>query len=301
MKMMLRFLPVVALLTGLLVFSCGKDENNSGSSYSGGEDPEEPIGGGREKVTANGVSFYMISVVGDTFQMGATPEQGDDAWGNEMPVHDVFASNFSIGETEVTQELWQAVMGSNPSYYEDPQYPVESVSWEQCDTFITRLNQITGRHFRFPTEAEWEFAARGGKNSRGYKYAGGNNIDEVGWYWKNSGDHYIDLPDDAWRSDTTYRNHCKEHVVKSLKPNELSLYDMCGNVEEWCYDGYQSEYYQSLPTDAVTINPTGVSYSSKKSKRGGYYGWIARNARISYRIGAFADASSLNAGLRLAE
>ena len=143
--------------------------------------------------TVNGVTFKMVTIEGGTFTMGATDEQGDDALDREKPAHQVTLSSFRIGETEVTQELWEAVMGSNPSnfssrngYPENLSLPVEYVSWNSCQTFISKLNELTGEHFRLPTEAEWEFAARGGTRSMGFKYAGSNDIDAVAWYKDNS-------------------------------------------------------------------------------------------------------------------
>ncbi|MBQ0015371.1 MAG: formylglycine-generating enzyme family protein, partial [Bacteroidales bacterium] len=150
----------------------------------------------------------MVEVSGGTFKMGATSEQGSDAWNDEKPVHNVTLSSYYIGLTEVTQELWQAVMGSNPSYFKGLYRPVENVSWDDCQTFISRLNSLTGKNFRLPTEAEWEFAARGGTKSRGYKYSGSNTLDDVAWHVGNSGD--------------------KTHDVGTKAPNELGIYDMSG-------------------------------------------------------------------------
>lgn len=139
------------------------------------------------RFTVNGVSFEMVRVEGGTFRMGATSEQGSDAEGDEKPVHSVTLSGYNIGKTEVTQELWQAVMGSNPSEFKGDDLPVENVSWDDCQEFIRKLNSMTGQNFRLPTEAEWEFACRGGNNSRGYKYSGSNNLGSVAWYDGNSG------------------------------------------------------------------------------------------------------------------
>ena len=228
----------------------------------------------RDKV--NGL-IKMVYVEGGTFTMGATSEQGSDAYNDERPAHKVTLSGYSIGQTEVTQELWQAVMGSNPSYFKGAKLPVERVSWNDCQTFITKLNQLTGKKFRLPTEAEWEYAARGGgKNSKGYKYAGSNTVGDVAWYDGNS-------------SSTT-------HEVATKQPNELGLYDMSGNVWEWCQDRYGSSYYSSSPQ----TNPTGPSSGSYRVLRGGGWNYYAGYCRVSHRSGNYPDNRFSHFGLRLA-
>ena len=187
----------------------------------------------------------MVYVEGGAFTMGATSEQGDDAFDEEKPAHEVTLSSYYIGQTEVTQELWEAVMGSNPSYFKGAKRPVEQVSWNDCQEFIRKLNEKTGKQFRLPTEAEWEYAARGGNHSKGYKYSGSNNIDDVAWYGDNSGD--------------------KTHNVSTKKFNELGIYDMSGNVAEWCSDWYREDYYKSTPND----NPQGPSSGSDVNFCGG--------------------------------
>lgn len=225
--------------------------------------------------TVNGVSFNMIAVKGGTFTMGATSEQGSDADSDEKPTHQVTLSDYCIGETEVTQELWQAVMGSNPSYFiGNLQRPVEYVSWNECQEFIKKLNQLTGKTFRLPTEAEWEYAARGGSQSQGYKYAGSNTIDDVAWYTNNS-------------SSTS-------HPVKQKQPNELGLYDMSGNVWEWCQDWYDS--YSSTPQ----TNPAGPSSGSHRVNRGGSWGSNAGDCRVSNRDDNTPSNRNISLGLRLA-
>ena len=224
--------------------------------------------------TANGVSFTMVYVAGGTFTMGATAEQGSEANSDEKPAHRVTLSSYHIGQTEVTQELWQAVMGNNPSDFKGSKRPVEEVSWNDCQDFIRKLNSITGQRFRLPTEAEWEFAARGGNSSRGYKYAGSNTLSNVAWHWDNSG--------------------AKIHDVATKSPNELGIYDMSGNVWEWCNDWYGS--YNS----GSQTNPQGPSSGSSRVHRGGCWISNARYCRVAYRDFSTPDTRIYYLGLRLA-
>ena len=224
--------------------------------------------------TVNGVTFEMIAVKGGTFTMGCTSEQGGDCYDFEKPSHSVTLSDYYIGKFEVTQELWQAVMGRNPSNFKGTDHPVESVSWNDCQEFIKKLNNLTGLKFRLPTEAEWEYAARGGNKSKGYKYSGGNNIYNVAWYTGNSGS--------------------KTHPVGQKTPNELGIYDMNGNVWEWCQDWY-GNYSSSNQT-----NPTGPSSGSCRVLRGGSWYNYAWDCRVSNR-GSFApDSGYYSRGFRLA-
>ena len=225
-------------------------------------------------LTINGVSYEMVWVEGGTFRMGATSEQGSDAWDFEKPVHSVTLSGYYIGKTEVTQALWKAVMGSNPSCREGDDLPVENVSWNDCQEFIRKVNALTGQHFRLPTEAEWEFACRGGNNSRGYKYSGSNYIDNVAWYDGNSGD--------------------KTHPVATKLPNELGIYDMSGNVWEWCADWF-GDYSSGAQT-----NPKGPYDGSYRVSRGGSLHNNVRHCRSSNRINTYPTYSYYGLGLRLA-
>ena len=245
--------------------------NNSGQSGI-----SDSSGQSRETFTVNGVSFTMVRVDGGTFTMGATKEQRSDALDSEKPAHQVTLATYMIGETEVTQALWQAVMGKNPSHFQDtPQNPVEQVSWADCQEFVKKLSRLTGKTFRLPTEAEWEYAARGGNKSKHYKYSGDSSIDAVAWYGGNSGD--------------------KTHPVKGTAPNELGLYDMSGNVWEWCEDWYGS--YGS----SAQSNPKGLSTGFSRVSRGGGWNYYFESCRVSYRsCRAPSDRRSF-LGLRLAQ
>lgn len=215
----------------------------------------------------------MVYVSGGTFTMGGTIEQGSEVDDDEKPTHKVTLSSFYICKYEVTQALWRAVMGSNPSDFKGDNLPVECVSWNDCQTFINRLNSYTGRNFRLPTEAEWEFAARGGNYSRHYKYSGSNYISDVAWYDDNSGN--------------------RTHPVGTKQANELGLYDMSGNVWEWCNDWYGS-YNSYSQTD-----PTGPSSGSGRVARGGSWFGYARFCRSSGRNYDAPDNSCDDLGLRL--
>ena len=209
----------------------------------------------------------MVFVPGGEFQMGSN--DGDD---NEKPVHTVTVSDFYIGKYEVTQKEWRDIMGNNPSSFKGDNLPVEKVSWNDIQKFIKKLNTKTGLNYRLPTDAEWEYAARGGNKSKGYKYSGSNNIDDVAWYRDNSGK--------------------KTHSVGSKKANELGIYDMSGNVREWCNDRYGS-YSSNSQT-----NPIGASSGSYRVYRGGSYAYYANSCRVANRSD-YPDSRSFHIGFRL--
>ena len=221
----------------------------------------------------DGISIDMVRVEAGTFTMGATPEM-KDPYNDEKPTHRVTLTNdYYIGKYEVTQALWKAVMGNNPSSFKGDNLPVEEVSWDDCQDFISKLNRITGKTFRLPAEAEWEYAARGGNKSRGYQYSGSNNLSDVAWHTNNSGS--------------------KTHAVGSKQANELGIYDMTGNVWEWCQDWY-GKYSSSSKT-----NPTGANSESYRVRRGGSWFALADWCRSSSRYLSPPDRCGFDIGLRL--
>ena len=236
--------------------------------------------------TVNNLNIEMIAVQGGTFTMGCTPEQRDDCRDSEKPAHQVTVSDFYIGKYEVTQAQWTAVMGTTVRQQtiknspimsivgEGDNYPMVYVSWEEAQEFISRLNTLTGKQYRLLTEAEWEFAARGGNKSRGYKYSGSNTLENVAWYYENSNDDI--------------------HPVGTKSPNELGIYDMSGNVYEWCNDWYE-DYSSNAQTD-----PRGPYSGSYRVFRGGCGSSVANNVLVSDRSGGTPDSRRSLLGFRLA-
>jgi len=216
----------------------------------------------------------MVYVKGGTFTMGATPEQGGYWEENEKPSHKVTLSDFYIGKYPVTQAQWCKAMVNNPSHFKGNDLPVEMVSWDDVQEFIKKLNQNTGKNYRLPTEAEWEYAARGGSQSLGFKYSGSNYIGEVAWYGGNSGN--------------------KTHPAGAKNENELGIYDMCGNVWEWVNDWYES-YNVSWNS-----NPEGAASGSSRVMRGGSWLFNAGGSRISSRSASFPGTHAYDLGFRIA-
>ena len=255
-------------ISGTLASNIASSSNGCASSSSvssGGNEISIPV--------KNGITIDMVKVEAGTFMMGATSEMGNPySW--EKPVHQVtLTHDYYMGKYEVTQALWKTVMGSNPSKFKGDNLPVEKVSWNECQEFISKLNSITGRKFRLPTEAEWEYAARGGKKSRGYRYSGSSDVADVAWYDGNSGS--------------------KTHPVGMKQANELGIYDMSGNVYEWCQDRYGS-YVSSSQT-----NPTGAVSGSNRVNCGGSWYSDAGYCRLSYRDYDAPDFRGDCLGLRL--
>ena len=252
----------VAIVVAIVLMKQGNDVSDKVSIEEIPEAADNPQE--LETFTVNGVSFDMVRVEGGTFEMGSNDSE---AYDDEKPVHSETVRDFYIGSTEVTQNLWEAVMGSNPSKFHGGNLPVENVSWNDCQTFCERLSDLTGRNFRLPTEAEWEYAARGGNRSRGYKYSGSDDIGSVAWYWDNS--------------------NSKTHPVASKQSNELGLYDMSGNVWEWTSDLWSDNYNSNR----------GGSY---RVYRGGSWSNDARFCRSASRFNGSLAYRYYSLGLRLA-
>jgi formylglycine-generating enzyme len=245
----------LALLSFLLVFSCSKDKDPE-------PDPD--------------LAFYNMTLVkGGSFIMGCTSEQGDDCYAGEKPAHTVTLSDFYIGQYEVTQKMWTDIMGENPSHFAGcDQCPVEKVSWEDIQAFLVKLNAKTGKNFRLPTEAEWEYAARGGAQSGYTRYSGSDELGLAAWYIRNSDG--------------------KTHPVGDRKANELGLYDMSGNVMEWCQN-WSGPYLPSAQTD-----PQGPDVGVYRVLRGGAWSSEARFCRTAFRFSGTPTYRYYFGGFRLA-
>lgn len=254
MKAKVLFTVSMVVALSISFCACGDDDDNDNK-------PSQRV----ETISANGISIQMVAVEGGVFQMGSETGESD-----EKPVHEVKLSNFFIGQTEVTQELWEAVMGKNPSSSKGAKRPVESVSWNRIQSFIETLNQMTGKTFRLPTEAEWEFAARGGTKSKGYTYAGSNTL-----------------------SDVAYSSNEGTYDVATLPPNELGIYDMSGNVSEYCQDYYDKDFYSK----SVVNNPICKSGRGRVI-RGGDYEDASAKCRVTSRSRNEDTETWLDSGFR---
>ena len=300
----LKYLKLIAiLLVGAMTFVACSDDDDKDEKPEKPEVPDTPeVPKDETNVTkfntftetVNGVSFKMIAVKGGTFMMGTDEDQSKGGWKNddERPAHQVTLSDYFIGETEVTQELWEAVMGegTNPSTWlseDEWPMPVENVSWKDCQEFAKKLSELTGRTYRLPTEAEWEYAARGGNKSKGYLYSGTNDPRRSFWYYDTTS-----YPD----PENYFLHHVGEHqpVGCSVTKNELAIYDMSGNVWEWC-----SDHYGSYPSEPQT-NPTGSTKFLERVFRGGSYEYHEWFCRCTCRMFGKEDYSFNNLGLRIA-
>ena len=279
MKKAYYFLLMSLVAFPLTILSCTSSAKKGESSETPADSTSKEGTANEEKVsfTVKGVTFNMILVKGGTFDMGATAEQGTDAKADEKPVHSVTLSDYYIAETEVTQALYEAVIGSNPADSVGAELPVVLIEWGDADLFASKLSEITGRKFRLPTEAEWEYAARGGNKSKGFKYAGSNNLSDVAWFNNIEGG---------------------SHAVKGKAPNELGIYDMSGNVDEYCADDYApySKDNQTNPKcelkDGGDVTVRGGSFVSEASdcrvsRRGSSRGYVFGS--LGFRIAMSVD------------
>ncbi|MDE6694403.1 MAG: formylglycine-generating enzyme family protein [Bacteroidales bacterium] len=280
MKKLLYVLTGLCLLAGFFT-ACEKPN----STNEGGDTSKENY-----TETAFGMNLEMVYVKGGTFEMGAVEEQDSGAFDYEKPVHSVTLDDFYIGKYEVTQAQWEAVMGTTIAQQRDTansswdlsgvgdNYPMYYISWSEAQEFCQKLSQLTGKKYRLPTEAEWEYAARGGQYADGTRYAGSNTLGDVAWCQANSGS--------------------KTHPVGQKKPNGLGLYDMSGNVWEWCSDWFGEDYYSSSPS----VNPQGPASGSYRVGRGGsWYGPMAiYYCRMLARSCNTPGLRSRNVGFRVA-
>lgn len=224
----------------------------------------------------NGVPFDMQRVEGDVFVMGGTREQHRERISTDLPTHTVALDAYYIASTEVTQALWKAVM-PEWEFFEElylPNFPISYISWNDCQEFVRRLDSITGMPFRLPTEAEWEYAARGGNRSKGFRFAGGNIVENVSWGLSNAG--------------------FRTHEVGKKQPNEVGLYDMTGNVSEWCSDWYAPYHFGTVP------NPQGPTTGKEKIIRGSSYSNCQDNSYLSHRYMTVPTEATSYCGMRLA-
>ena len=251
-----RFFTIIAIAAMCtLSYTCKKDKDDKEKNFEW--EPE------------------MVLVEAGTFTMGCTD---NECLTNELPAHQVtLTKSYYIGKYEVTQAQWKAVMGNNPSYFHGDDMPVEQVTWNDVQTFIAKLNEMTGKNYRLPTEAEWEFAARGGNQSKGYKYSGSDNIDDVAWYGASSGGN----------------SGNNTHSVGIKQSNELGIYDMSGNVYEWCSDWY------GVYSDETQTDPQGPAVSSKRVARGGSFAYGTMYCRVAYRHPIDSSISGRNLGFRV--
>jgi formylglycine-generating enzyme required for sulfatase activity len=228
------------------------------------------------------VSFDMLKVEGGSFKLGNK--------------YDIKLSTFYMAKHPVTQKIWMKIMGNNPSYFKGENLPIECVNLEDIGRFINKLNEQTGKEYHLPTEAQWEYAARGGNKSKGFKYSGSDNLDEVAWYWENSGDEKLH---GHWDDDIIFNSNCRTHPVGSKKANELGIYDMSGNVWERCKDWYDDNFYRY---NQVKINPENKAVKDIGGRviRGGAWNDGSTSCEVTFRHLSSIESWDCYYGFRLA-
>jgi len=273
-----------------------KPSSGQTSTASGSMEQRVRIPAGDKTIDlSNGVKLELVKVEAGSFEMSAKDGENDS---NEVPHRATLTKDFYIGRTEVTQAQWKAVMGNNPSKSKGDDLPVEQVTWNEAMAFCEILNSTgkapSGWKFTLPTETQWEFAARGGNKSKGYKYSGSNKADDVAWYYENSGDSRLD--DSSWNVNNLNSNHCKTHPVGQKKSNELGLYDMSGNVWEWCLDDWNRDSSRQKAEFTRGNDQGGLA----RVFRGGSWFIYARECRSAARNGLGRGDRINNLGFRLA-
>lgn len=283
LKLMSMLFMATAMCCG--VSSCRDDDESKADdniSSTENEMDDAPSFG----INVNGIEYTFIRVDEGQFMMGGNDSSERKVDSDEKPIHSVSLKSYYIGQTEVTQDLWEYVMSNNPSGFKGKKHPVVGITWYECKDFIERLNVMTGKQFRLPTEAEWEFAAKGGNKSLDYIYSGSNNADDVSWNVLNTDYTYV------WDKSGNVEYI---HRVASKKSNELGIYDMSGNVLEWCQDWYDENYYSVSPIN----NPTGPTSGEERVARGGSYGNYETACAITNRF-KYLPTSTSGMGFRLA-
>lgn len=262
------------VLVGTQVFAQG--DGKHGKAAKGEPKKAEKATDPKQKAILQEIEDRMVALEGGTFTMGCTNPLDSDCFAAEKPRRTITINAFKISKFTVTQKEWKAIMGTDPSGKSCPECPVVNISWFDAQMFINKLNQLTDKNYRLPTEAEWEYAAKGGNKGHGYKYAGSNNAMEVAWY------------------DTLISHSI--HPVGQKQPNELGLYDMSGNVWQWCSDWYDEHYYSVGPSN----NPKGPATGTSRSLRGGSWWGPLNDTRVAYRDLYPPDSKDDDVGFRLA-
>ncbi len=267
------YLPFILALISVQLFA---QNPHGGHAAKGGPKKGEKATDPKVKAALQQIEANMVAIDGGTFTMGCVNPQDSECYYWEKPRRTITVNTFYMNKFAVTQREWKTIMGTEPSNKSCPDCPVVNVSWYDAQMFINKLNQLTEKNYRLPTEAEWEYAAKGGNKSHGYKYAGSNNAMEVAWY-------------------DTLISH-ESHPVGKKLPNELGLYDMSGNVWQWCSDWFDEKYYSTGPSN----NPKGAASGASRSLRGGSWWGPLKDCRVANRDLYPPDSKDDDVGFRIA-